>query len=87
MKNEYPIVLIEWADACGGDPGWFTLDDIEDDGETIIQSVGFLIPADEPPGKKDHITLLQSYHDGDGIHLFWIPIAMVRKTIVLTPCN
>ncbi len=86
MKTEYPIVLIEWADACGGDPGWLTLEEIEDDGETLVQSVGFLVPPDEPGGKKDHITLLQTFHEGDGINLFHIPVGMVRKTILLTTC-
>lgn len=87
MKNEYPVVLIEWADASGGDPGWMTLEELEDDGETLVQSVGFLLPADEPGGKKDHIALLQTYHDGDGFNLFYVPVGMIRKTIVLTPCN
>ena len=87
MKTEYPIVLIEWADACGGDAGWLTLETIEDDGETLVHSVGFLIPSEDPGGKKDHVTLLQTYHDGEGINLFYIPCGMVRKTVVLTPCN
>ena len=87
MKTEYPIVLIEWADACGGDAGWLTLETIEDDGETLVHSVGFLVPSEDPGGKKDHVTLLQTYHDGEGINLFYIPCGMVRKTVVLTPCN
>jgi len=87
MKTEYPVVLIEWADACGGDAGWLALDAVEDDGETLVHSVGFLIPSEDPGGKKDHVTLLQSYHEGEGINLFYIPIQMVRKTLVLTPCN
>jgi hypothetical protein len=87
MKTEYPVVLIEWADACGGDAGWLALDAVEDDGETLVHSVGFLVPSEDPGGKKDHVTLLQSYHDGEGINLFYIPVGMVRKTLVLTPCN
>lgn len=86
MKNEHPIVLIEWADACGGDAGWLALESVEDDGETLVKSVGFLIPAGDPGSKHGHITLLQTYHDGEGINLFYIPVGMVRKTIVLTPC-
>lgn len=85
MQTEYPVALIEWADACGGDPGWLTLEEVEDDGETLVQSVGFLVPADDPGGKKDHVTLLQTYHGGDGINLFYIPVQMVRKTILLNP--
>lgn len=85
MKTEYPIVLIEWADACGGDAGWLALEEVEDDGETLVHSVGFLIPPDDPGGKQHHITLLQTYHGGEGINLFYIPIGMVRKTILLSP--
>lgn len=85
METEYPIVLIEWADACGGDAGWLALEEVEDDGETLVHSVGFLIPSDGPGGKKDHVTLLQTYHGGEGINLFYIPSLMVRKTILLNP--
>jgi hypothetical protein len=85
MSTDYPIVLVEWADACGGDPGWLNLEEVEDDGETLVHSVGFLIPFDEPGGKRDHVTLLQTYHGGDGINLFYIPTGMVRKTIILNP--
>lgn len=85
MKPEYPIVLIVWADATGEEPGWLSLDSLEDEGETLVHSVGFLIPADEPGGKKDHVTLVQSYHDGDVIHVFRIPAGMVRQTIVVNP--
>lgn len=87
MKTEYPIVLVEWADACGGDAGWLTLEAVEDDGETLVASVGFLVPVGDPGSKKDHVTLLQTYHEGEGINLFFIPVGMVRKTLVLTPCN
>lgn len=80
----FPMVLIYWADACGGDPGWLTLDDVEDDGEVLVQSVGFMMSLDDPGSKKNHITLLQSFHNGDGINLFYIPSAMVRKIILLS---
>lgn len=86
-NNDYAIVLVEWADACGGEPGWLSLEEVEDDGETLVQTVGFLIPVGEPGAKEHHVTLLQSYHEGEGIHLFHIPVGMVRKTFVLTPCN
>ena len=82
-KTEYPIVLVKWADACGEEPGWLSLDTHEDDGEVIVNSVGFLIPQDEPGSKKDHITLMQSFHDGEGIHIFRIPAGMVRSMSVI----
>jgi hypothetical protein len=77
------MALIYWADACGGDPGWLTLEDVEDDGEVLVQSTGFLVPTEDPGAKQNHVTLLQSFHDGDGINLFHIPIGMVRKIILL----
>ena len=80
----YPMALIYWADACGGDAGWLTLDEVEDDGEVLVQSVGFLVPVGDPGSKENHITLLQSFHDGEGINLFYIPVAMVRKIILLS---
>lgn len=82
---EWPIALVYWADATTGDPGWVTLDTVEEEGETLVMSVGFLIPVDAPGGRADHITLLQSHHDGDGIGLFYIPSGMVRKISVVTP--
>ena len=82
-KTEYPIVLVKWADACGEEPGWLSLDTLEDDGGVIVNSVGFLIPQDEPGSKKDHITLMQSFHDGEGIHIFRIPAGMVRSMSVI----
>jgi hypothetical protein len=78
------MALVYWADACGGDAGWLTLEDVEDDGEVLVQSTGFLVPTEDPGGKQNHVTLLQSFHDGDGINLFYIPVAMVRKIILLS---
>ena len=80
----YPMALVYWADACGGDAGWLTLEDVEDDGEVLVQSTGFLVPVEDPGAKQNHVTLLQSFHDGEGINLFYIPVAMVRKIILLS---
>lgn len=84
-KTDYTIVLVKWADACGEEPGWLSLDSLEDTGEVIVHSVGFLIPKDEPGFKKDHVSLMQSYHDGEGIHIFRIPAGMVRSMTVVSP--
>ncbi len=81
--TSYPIVRIVWADAHCGDPGWIELDHVEDDGEMLVTTVGFLIPPGEG-GKEGHITLYQTYTDGEGIHPFFIPIGMVRETKLLT---
>lgn len=76
-------VLVIWADAHGGEGGWLSLDDYEDDGECLAHTCGFLIPADQPGGKKDHINLWQTICDGEGIHPFHIPAAWVRSVTVL----
>jgi hypothetical protein len=81
--TSYPIVRIIWADAHCGDPGWIELDNVEDDGEMLVTTVGFLVPPGEG-GKEAHITLYQTYADGEGIHPFFIPIGMVRETKLLT---
>jgi len=82
--QKYPVALVYWADACGGDAGWLDLESVEDDGETLVQSTGFLVPTGDAGAKEEHITLLQSYHDGEGINLFYIPVGMVRKIILLS---
>lgn len=86
-ENEFPIVLIRWADAHGGEGGWQELEDYEDDGEVIISTVGFLIPHDMPGGKKDHLTVWQTITEGEGIHPFHIPAGMVREVTLVTKPN
>lgn len=81
--DSFDIVLIKWADACGEEPGWIALDALEDDGETIVTTVGFLIPADDPGGKQNHVTVMQSHHEGEAIHVFHIPVGMVRSMSVM----
>lgn len=81
---KFSIVLIRWADAHMGDAGWLELAEYEDDGETIVESVGFLIPVGEAGSKKDHVTLWQSLCDDEGIHAMHIPIGMVREVKVLS---
>lgn len=83
QTESYPVALIKWADAHAGDPGWIAFDDYEDDGEYIITTVGFLVPADAPGGKLDHVSVWQTVTDGEGIHPFHIPVAMVKKIILL----
>jgi hypothetical protein len=83
LPNKFPIVLITWADAHCGEAGWIDLDSVEDDGECIITSVGYLVPAGEG-GKAGHVTLYQTHTDGEAIHPFHIPAGMVRETKILT---
>ena len=78
------VVLVKWADAHdGGVHGWTSLDDYVDDGECIINTVGFLIPSDQPGGKKDHVSIWQTIAGDDAIHPFHIPVGMVRNLTVL----
>ena len=82
--TEYPIVIIRWADAHAGDGGWLELESYEDEGECIVTTVGFLVPGDAPGGKKDHLTVWQTITEGEGIHPFHIPAAMVRDVTLVT---
>lgn len=77
-EQEYQIVLVKWADAHTGEGGWHTIEDYEDDGECIVETVGFLIPPTESGGKKGHVTIWQTLKEGDGIHPMHIPDGMVR---------
>lgn len=76
------VVLLKWADAHSGAHHWHALGEIEDDGEYIVQSVGWLIPVDEG-GKDGHVTLAQSMTpDADVDHVLHVPVGMVRSMSV-----
>ena len=79
------IVRIDWADAHAGPEHWTAVTDMEDDGEYIVQSVGWLMPTGDG-GKEGHVTLVQSITPHDDVdHTLHIPVGMVRKCVVL--CN
>lgn len=80
----HPMVCVLWADAHCGEGGWLELDEYEDDGEYIISTVGYLVPADSPGGKKNHVTIWQTLTGGEGIHPFHIPADMVRTIKILS---
>lgn len=82
--TDYPIVIVKWADAHAGEGGWLPLETYEDDGECIVTTVGLMVPADDAGGKKDHVTVWQTITEGEGIHPFHIPAAMVRSVTVVT---
>jgi len=78
-------VRVEWADAHAGPEQWTQLADMDDDGEYIVNSVGYLLPTGDG-GKDGHVTLVQSITPNDDVdHTLHIPVAMVRRCIVL--CN
>lgn len=79
------IVRVDWADAHAGPEHWTALDEMEDDGEYIVSSVGYLLPTSDG-GKDGHVTLVQSITPHDDVdHTLHIPVGMVRKCVVL--CN
>lgn len=79
------IVHVRWADAHMSQSGWLEMDDYIDDGETIVDTVGFLIPIGEPGSKDKHVTVWQSLCRDEGIHAMHIPVAMVREMKVVNP--
>ena len=79
----YPIVLCRWADAHMSDPGWLDLDNLADMGEAIVETVGFMIPEGDPGHKPGHVSLWQTFGEGQAIHGMWIPVDMVRDIILL----
>lgn len=70
--------VVRWADAHAGTEHWTPLDELEDDGEYLVESVGWLLPVDEG-GKPDHVTLVQSVTPDEHVdHVIHIPVSMVR---------
>ena len=76
-------VLIEWADAYAHEGSWIFLSDIVDEGEYLVESIGFLIEPGEG-GQTGHLTIAQSLgKDNAGDHIINIPLGMVRKVSLL----
>lgn len=72
-------VVVRWADAHAGLEHWTPIDELEDDGEYIVESVGWLLAPDDG-GKADHVTLAQSLTPDDQVdHVIHIPVSMVRN--------
>jgi hypothetical protein len=79
----YAVVWVEWADAHTSEGGWLELDDYSDDGEVLVNTVGFLVPVGDPGSKEGHVSIWQTLCQGEGIHGFHIPVQMVREIKVL----
>lgn len=81
-STNFCFVYISWADAHAGAGHWSELDD--DDDEHIVKTCGFLISVSDG-GKPNHLTIAQSYTpDGFYDHVIYIPVGMVRKTVLLS---
>lgn len=77
-------VIVRWADAHAGTEHWTPLEELDDDGEYIVSSVGWLLPVDEG-GKADHVTVVQSVTVDDHVdHVLHIPVSMVRTLVSIT---
>lgn len=73
------LVLVVWADAHSDSAGWTGFKDIEDEGEYLVSSVGWVLKP-EHGGKAKHLTICQSYTpDEDVDHVLHIPNGMVRS--------
>lgn len=83
--GERTVVWVKWADAHTSEPGWLGLGHYEDDGETIVDTVGFLCSVPDPGSKAGHITVWQTLCEDEGIHAMHIPVGMVRSMVVLNP--
>jgi hypothetical protein len=83
--SDRTVVWIKWADAHTSHGGWLDINAYEDDGETIVDTVGFLISPPDGGAKKDHITVWQTLCDDEAIHAMHIPMGMVRSMVVLNP--
>tara|TARA_R110000868_G_scaffold121485_7_gene322307 strand:- start:1451 stop:1738 length:288 start_codon:yes stop_codon:yes gene_type:complete len=84
MTNEkYSMVRVIWADAHTSESGWLDMSEQTDDGEVLVHTVGYLIPVGDAGSKARHVSLWQTLCDGEGIHGFYIPVAMVRDMMVL----
>lgn len=74
------IVIVEWADAHQATDSWTAIDDLDDDGERLIQTVGFVLPVDEG-GKDNHVTIFQSFDEEQDMvdNVLHIPVGMVKS--------
>lgn len=87
MSEDRQPILVVWADAHAGPEHWSSRNDIEDDGEYLVQSIGWLLTVGEG-GKEQHVTMAQSWTPDDDVdHVIHIPVGMVRSMAVLHPAT
>lgn len=78
-------VILVWADAHSDGEGWTPRDEVGTDGELLVKSCGWLLPAGEG-GKEGHVTIAQSITPHDDIdHIIHVPQGMVRSVTFLQP--
>ena len=85
-ENQFPVVIVHWADAHSGAEHWAALD-TEDKAEFIVCSAGHLI-TQANGGKPGHLTIAQSHTpDLDFDHVLHIPNGMIRSCQILGPAS
>lgn len=85
QKSDAQMVMVVWADAHADGDGWTPREDIETDGELLVETCGFLLTTGDG-GKEHHVTIAQSITPHDDIdHILHIPQGMVRTITFLKP--
>lgn len=83
--TEHQAAFVIWADAHSDGIGWTPRDEVGTDGELLVKTCGWLLPAGEG-GKEGHVTIAQSITPHDDIdHIIHIPKGMVRSVTFLQP--
>lgn len=79
------MILLVWADAHAGEnESWVAVEDVEDSGEYLVSSIGWVIDG----AKEKHVTIAQSWTQDDQVdHLLHIPLSMIRKVHALAPVD
>ena len=74
------VVIVEWADAHQSTMHWTSITELDNSGERMIRTVGFLLTV-EDGGKEEHITIAQSWDNEEELvdNVLHIPISMVRQ--------
>jgi len=76
-------VLVIWNDAHAGSGSWEYLSDMEDTGNYVVKSIGYLIDS-KKHGKKKHVSIAQSLSELECVDsVLHIPIGMVVEIIDL----
>ncbi len=86
MTTNFQPVLVTWIDAHAYEGGsWVYPHDIEDTGDYVVKTIGWLLPAGEG-GFSNHASVAQSWGADDAIdHIINIPNGMVRSIQFLEP--
>jgi hypothetical protein len=74
------MVLVTWHDAHAGSENWVHVDDLDDDGAYVVQSVGWLMEG----MKRGHVTISQSSTQcGHVDAVLHVPLKMVKSVQLL----